>query len=131
MMEAVAGEVVQVFSNLIANAIDAIPFGGHLAVRIRNCTSGTRNVDGVRVTIADSGTGISPQDQARIFEPFFTTKKDVGTGLGLWVAAELIRKYQGWVRMRSSTQDGHRGTTFIVFLPTVQKMEASAATIAS
>jgi len=127
LVEAVSGEVVQVFSNLIANAIDATPLGGRVAVRIRPAGAAV----GVRVTVADSGMGISPEDQAKIFEPFFTTKKDVGTGLGLWVAAELVRKYQGWIRMRSRTKGERRGTTFVVFLPTNQKMEASFASIAS
>jgi PAS domain S-box-containing protein len=127
-VEAVPGEIVQVFSNLIANAIDATPLGGSLAVRTRRTSSGrNQDTDGVQVTVADSGTGIAREDRAKVFEPFFTTKKDVGTGLGLWVAAELIRKHHGWIRMRSSTQDPYRGTTFIVFLPIAQTVEASAA----
>ncbi len=131
-VEAVPGEVVQVFSNLIANAIDATPLGGLLAVRTRKTgVGGDQDVVGVRVTIADSGTGIAREDQAKVFEPFFTTKKDVGTGLGLWVAAELIHKHHGWIRMRSSTAESHRGTTFIVFLPIVQKVGTTAASRAS
>ncbi len=131
-VEAVPGEVVQIFSNLIANAIDASPVGGSLAVRTREVYAGTnREIPGVRITIADSGTGIAREDRAKVFEPFFTTKKDVGTGLGLWVAAELIRKHHGWIRMRSSTEESHRGTTFIVFLPIVQNAGATAASMAS
>jgi PAS domain S-box-containing protein len=130
-VEAVPGEVVQVFSNLIANAIDGSALGGSLAVRTRNVYAGTNlDIPGVRITIADSGTGIAREDRAKVFEPFFTTKKDVGTGLGLWVAAELIRKHHGWIRMRSSTDESHRGTTFIVFLPIAQ-MGASAPSMAS
>lgn len=127
-VEAVPGELVQVFSNLIANAIDASPLGGALVLRIKNVTGGTgHDVPGVRVSIADNGSGIPAEVRSRIFEPFFTTKKDVGTGLGLWVAAELIRKYGGWIRMRSCTKDSRRGTTFSVFLPQAQKTEANAA----
>ena len=127
-VEAVPGELVQVFSNLIANAIDASPVGGALVLRIKNVTGGAgRDVPGVRVTIADNGSGIPAEVRSRIFEPFFTTKKDVGTGLGLWVAAELIRKYGGWIRIRSCTESSRRGTTFGVFLPQAQKIEANAA----
>ena len=114
-VQAVAGEVRQVFSNLIANAIDALPHGGRLALRIAYQRHPGRR--GVRVAIADNGSGIAPEHRASIFEPFFTTKKDVGTGLGLWVAQEIVGKYGGYIRVRSRVGPGNSGTVFTMFLP--------------
>lgn len=129
-VEGVPGELVQVFSNLIANAIDASPLGGSLAVRVKKVAGHSLGSGGgIRVTIADSGSGIDRDNRQRIFEPFFTTKKDVGTGLGLWVAAELIRKHKGSIRMRSSTDGPHRGTTFTVFLPFARDAAAVAGSV--
>ena len=71
----------------------------------------------MRVTIADNGVGIALENRHTIFEPFFTTKKDVGTGLGLWVAQEIVTKHGGALRVRSRTDDGRSGTVFTVFLP--------------
>jgi two-component system CheB/CheR fusion protein len=72
---------------------------------------------GIRVTIADSGIGIAPDNTARIFEPFFTTKGEQGTGLGLWVANGIISRLGGSIRMRSSVLPGKSGTCFSIFLP--------------
>ena len=55
----------------------------------------------VRLTIADNGMGISPDNLKRIFEPFFTTKQAVGTGLGLWISRELVKKNDGRIQVRS------------------------------
>jgi len=72
------------------------------------------NREKVRLTIADNGTGIDPEHRKHIFEPFFTTKQSVGTGLGLWVTSEIVKKHSGLIRVRS--QKG-RGTVFSVFFP--------------
>lgn len=114
-VHAVAGELRQVFSNLVANSIDAMPGGGKLTVRI--AYRGRNGRRGVRVTVADTGVGIAPENRHNIFEPFFTTKKDVGTGLGLWVAQEIVSKHGGALRVRSRIGDGSSGTVFTVFLP--------------
>jgi PAS domain S-box-containing protein len=124
-VQAVAGEVRQVFSNLVANAIDALPNGGRLAVRIAYCGCNARR--GVRVTIADNGAGIAAENRRDVFEPFFTTKKDVGTGLGLWVAQEIVCKHGGSVRVRSRTGAGRSGTVFTVFLPETIATDAQCA----
>ena len=60
----------------------------------------------VRLTIADNGTGISPDNLKRIFEPFFTTKQAVGTGLGLWITSELVKKNDGRIQVRSQLGTG-------------------------
>jgi two-component system, chemotaxis family, CheB/CheR fusion protein len=113
-----AGELRQLFANLIVNAADAMPQGGRLCLRVcRGREYAGEGRQGVRVTLSDSGTGIQPQDQPRLFEPFYTTKKESGTGLGLWLSEGIVRKHQGRIRVRSSARPGRSGTTFSLFLP--------------
>lgn len=115
-----AGEVRQVFANLIANSIDAMPEGGRLIVRARRSRSWkVPDRTGVRFAIADTGSGMDPEVRARAFEAFFTTKDVTGTGLGLWVSHEIIAKGKGLVHLRSRTaREGRRGgTVFEIFLP--------------
>ncbi len=113
-----AGELRQLFSNLIINAVDAMADGGRLTLHV---TPGHEWADrqrpGVRVTIADNGNGIPHSDMARIFEPFYTTKGDAGTGLGLWLSHGIVQKHGGSIRVRSRTIAGSSGTVFSVFLP--------------
>ena len=71
----------------------------------------------MRVSVCDSGAGIEREAICRIFEPFFTTKIETGTGLGLWVVAQLVERHNGRVRVRSSQRPGASGTVFSVFLP--------------
>jgi PAS domain S-box-containing protein len=113
-----AGELRQLFSNLLVNAVDAMPGGGRLRVRVwcGREPSGSRR-PGVQVVFADTGTGISSIDRSRLFEPFYTTKPESGTGLGLWLSEGIARKHQGAIRVRSSTRPGQSGTVFSVFLP--------------
>lgn len=120
-----AGELIQVVSNLVANALDAVQAGGKVAVR----TSPTRTKagDAVRISVADSGMGIDPEQLPRIFEPFFTTKKDVGTGLGLWITRELVSKHHGHIRVRSRRGSG---TVISVFLPCAPAVSATAEPLA-
>ncbi len=113
-----AGEIRQVISNLVANAIDALEEGGTLIIRVhrsREMTEASR--PGARIIVADSGSGIPPHHRKKVFEPFFTTKQDVGTGLGLWVSREMVHKHGGKIRLRSSTHPHRKGTVFSVFLP--------------
>jgi len=114
---AVAGELRQVFSNLLANSLDAIDQGGTIRIRVSTCSAlGDPAAPCLRVTVADNGRGISRSSQARIFEPFFTTKGTVGTGLGLWVTKQIIEKHGGQLRMRSRSEGERHGTVFSVFL---------------
>jgi PAS domain S-box-containing protein len=111
-----AGELRQLFANLVTNALDAMtPQGGRLIVRAR--AAQRQGIEGVRVTVADTGCGIPPEAQRHIFEPFFTTKDATGTGLGLWVSDQIIRKHQGTVRMRSRAAGESTGTVFSLFFP--------------
>ncbi|HEY6447197.1 MAG TPA: ATP-binding protein [Acidobacteriaceae bacterium] len=105
------GEMLQVFSNLVANAIDAMSAGGTLKV------STSPAMDGLEVIIADTGTGIRPEYQARIFEPFFTTKGELGTGIGLWFARQLIESRGGRISVTSSVEPKNSGTAFTIFIP--------------
>jgi signal transduction histidine kinase/HAMP domain-containing protein len=111
------GELRQVFANLIGNALDAMPTGGRLRLRVRRGPG--RRPDGhwcqgVRVSVADTGTGMTPDVLRRVFEAFFTTKQATGTGLGLWVSEEIVRKHFGSVRVRSRLRSG---TAFSIFFP--------------
>lgn len=111
-----AGELRQLFANLIVNALEAE------ASRIRIRVSHGRDWKkpgrrGVRVVIADNGAGVPLGVAAKIFEPFFTTKEQKGTGLGLWVSNGIVQKHEGFISMRTSTGLARRGTTFSIFLP--------------
>jgi signal transduction histidine kinase len=115
-----AGEVRQVFANLVGNAVDACSGGGRLVVRARRSRDWSApGRSGVRFTVADTGMGMAPAVRERIFEAFFTTKEVTGTGLGLWVSQEVIVKHHGLVHVRSRiAQSGKSsGTVFQIFLP--------------
>ena len=115
-----AGELRQVFANLVGNAIDAMPDGGRLSVRARRSQDwAAPGCSGVRFQVSDTGSGIALAVQKRIFEPFFTTKDITGTGLGLWVSSELVAKHKGTIRVRSHvSRDGEAsGTVFELFFP--------------
>jgi PAS domain S-box-containing protein len=112
------GELRQIFANLIANAIEALPDRGCLRIRASKAHLWkTSPQPGVRITFLDNGSGIPPAIRRRIFEPFFTTKKDVGTGLGLWLTANLVQKHRGLISIRSSIRPGRTWTAVSVFLP--------------
>jgi PAS domain S-box-containing protein len=118
ILQGVSGELRQVFSNLIANAIDALDeTGTHLRIRVHDACDWRQNQrQGIKVIIADDGAGMSPQTLANLFQPFYTTKGSKGTGVGLWVSQGIVAKHGGWVRVKSSTGKRH-GTCFVVFLP--------------
>jgi PAS domain S-box-containing protein len=112
------GEIRQVLSNLIVNAIDAMhPHGGRLLLRSREGTDWQTGRKGLILTVADTGSGMSSDTAAKIFEPFFTTKEIGGTGLGLWVSHEIVQRHGGTLAVRSSQRKAHSGTVFTLFLP--------------
>ena len=115
-----AGELRQVFANLIGNAIDAMPAGGRLVLRARRSQDWTDpSRRGVRFQVADTGSGMTAAVRKHIFEPFFTTKEVTGTGLGLWVSSEIVVKHRGSMRVRSHSDElgGKSGTIFELFFP--------------
>jgi PAS domain S-box-containing protein len=126
MVKAQGTHLHQVLLNLAVNARDAMPQGGGLAISAENVTlteedarmirSG-RSGDFVRITVADTGTGIRAEDRERIWEPFFTTKPEgVGTGLGLPTVRGIVTRYQGFIDVESAPD---RGTCFKIYLPAV------------
>lgn len=109
------GELTQLFANLVANAIDAMPEGGDLSVTVEPDDVSPAN--GVRVQMADTGTGISSELLEKIFEPFFTTKEQHGTGIGLWLSRQFVEDHRGSIAVTSKTDSEDHGTTFRIFLP--------------
>jgi PAS domain S-box-containing protein len=112
------GELRQVVANLLGNAIEAVGRDhGRIWLRAHVARDWRRGRSGVRVIIADNGRGIPAGLREKIFDPFFTTKGESGTGLGLWITSDIIRKYDGTIRLRSATRAGRSGTCFSIFLP--------------
>ena len=112
------GELRQVFSNLIVNAVDAMPGGGKLRIRVRPSSNRRSQQHGVRLVVADTGSGIPRDHLIHLFEPFFTTKGEKGTGLGLWVSRDIISKHDGTIHIRTAFGARKNGTCFSIFLPT-------------
>jgi signal transduction histidine kinase len=113
------GEIRQVLANLIGNAIDALPLGGRLILRTAPARDWIRGTQGVRLTVADDGTGMDEATREHIFDAFFSTKGITGTGLGLWISQEIVLKHGGHLRVRSrkTTTDKPGGTVCAIFLP--------------
>jgi PAS domain S-box-containing protein len=120
-----SGELRQLLANLLVNAVDAMEDGGTLQVGVTSARNWSDGREGVRITVADNGSGIPHDDLTQIFEPFYTTKKDTGTGLGLWVSRGIVQKHGGSIRVRSRAEHTNgrgaavrgTGTVFWIFLP--------------
>jgi PAS domain S-box-containing protein len=114
------GELRQVFSNIVVNAADALEkTGGKLCIHLVESFDWANPTQrGLRATISDTGPGIPAEERKQIFEPFYTTKGKKGAGVGLWLCLDIVQKYGGKIRVRSTTRPGRSGTTFCVFLPT-------------
>ena len=112
-----AGEVRQALASIVMNASDAMPHGGRLRIRVRSGKDWRTGAPAARITIADTGHGMPPDVMRRIFEPFFTTRGEVGTGLGLWVAAGILEKHNGTVHVRSISGAPESGTAFLLIFP--------------
>jgi PAS domain S-box-containing protein len=118
------GEIRQVLSNLVGNALDAVPEGGVIKVHVFPSRDWRHPwQEGVRISVADNGHGIRHEHLASIFDPFFTTKGEKGTGLGLWVSYGIVQKYGGTVHVHSSVRPQHSGTCFSVFFPQTAVVE--------
>ena len=120
LVQADQSQLEQVIMNLATNARQAMPEGGTLTISIKKFQSGKDNPDMppgeyVRLSVVDTGIGMTEEVQSRVFEPFFTTKK-MGTGLGLSTVYGIIKQSGGYVTLQSAPQ---QGSTFSVFLPVV------------
>jgi len=125
-----SGELRQLLANLLVNAVDAMADGGSLQVRVAAGCDWSSGRDGVRITVADNGSGIPSDKLRQIFEPFYTTKKDTGTGLGLWVSRGIVQKHGGSIRVRSRAEGRETGrstgTVFSIFLPQSHEITQAA-----
>lgn len=111
------GDIRQVLNNLIGNAIDSMRSGGRLVMRTGKTWLKRDNVPGVRITIADTGHGMSPATMKRVYEPFYTTKGINGTGLGLWISSGIVEKHRGRLQVYSRVTEDLSGTVFSLILP--------------
>ncbi|HEY2169580.1 MAG TPA: HAMP domain-containing sensor histidine kinase [Candidatus Angelobacter sp.] len=107
----------QMCANLLLNAADAMPSGGKMYARIASAHEWKDHRSGLRLTFADTGSGIAAKNLSRIWDPFFTTKGTAGNGIGLSLVKNTVQKHHGVLRVRSSTKAGHSGTVFSIFLP--------------
>jgi len=110
-------ELKQVFLNLIANAVQAMPAGGRLRLRVRDYVNARTETQGICVYVGDTGAGIDSEHAKQLFEPFFSTKAAKGTGLGLWISKGIVQKYEGNIHFRSVRMARGAATCFRVFLP--------------
>lgn len=117
-VECLDGEIRQVLSNLVGNALDAMHGSGRrLLLRSRDGTDPKTGRRGISITVADTGSGMSTSTLSSAFEPFFTTKGMSGTGLGLWISQEIVARHKGNLRVKSSQSPMRHGTVFRLFLP--------------
>lgn len=114
-VEASEGELRQVVVNLVSNALDAMPAGGKLLLRINRLDTSYSGGQKVRLTVADSGNGMTQDVLSRICEAFYTTKGNSGNGIGLWLSMEILRKYNAELRVKSSPG---LGTICTILFPT-------------
>ncbi len=108
------------FLNLIANALDAMPHGGRLTIKTQEDQLSTSSDNGrwLKISIIDTGIGITEESKKRIFDPFFTTKKvGEGTGLGLAICDKIVREHSGRLEVESAVG---KGSAFFVFIPVTQ-----------
>jgi PAS domain S-box-containing protein len=124
------GEIRQILSNLVRNAAEAIKGSGKVVIAAQKSSDYKSGEPGVRIFIADNGSGISADAAPHLFMPFFTTKGEDGTGVGLWITRQLVEKQSGTIRLRSRNQSGREdektGTVFMVWFPLQSKTMTEA-----
>jgi PAS domain S-box-containing protein len=119
------GELQQILTNILNNAAEASSKRRKATIRVRNSFDWTSpETPGVRITLADTGPGMTPETLRRLREPFYTTKDGTGTGLGVWVVQELVAKLKGRIAIRSSTHPAHCGTAISLFFPSAARNDA-------
>jgi len=130
LVEADEGQVGQVVQNIVLNAAQSMPFGGHVDMSLRNVRASEEGrppqlpaADYVAMTIRDHGTGIAPEILSRIFDPYFTTKEH-GSGLGLASSYSIVKSHGGFIHVASEPD---QGSTFTVYLPSIDTRAEAAA----
>jgi PAS domain S-box-containing protein len=125
------GQIGQVVQNIVINAMQAMPEGGALHIALRNAAVAAGDLPALaagrylKLSLADTGTGIRGEHLARIFDPYFTTKQQ-GSGLGLATVYSVVKKHQGHIEVESELG---RGTTFHIWLPAAQRSPEAAAPV--
>jgi PAS domain S-box-containing protein len=124
-LPAFPAELRQVFTNLIVNAVDAMPTGGKMRIHLRRRRefAGAKR-EGAVISLLDTGSGIPAETRKHLFQPFFTTKGEKGSGVGLWVSSGIVQRHGGSIRVRSDARPGRSYTCFQVFLPAEQGLGA-------
>jgi signal transduction histidine kinase len=107
-------ELRQVFVNIIGNALDAMKFAGILRLRVKDAKHPKTGEMGVKIVIADKGVGMSQTTQDHIFDAFFSTKESTGSGLGLYLSADILKKHNAAIQVKSKIGSG---TVFSIFIP--------------
>jgi len=107
-------EILQVISNLVLNALEAVPSGdGRLSLHV------SKTDKGASITVSDNGKGVPENMRERLFEPYVTSKRS-GTGLGLWLSGRIIKRHGGTIQVHTSDTEPNRGSSFCVTLPISQ-----------
>ena len=119
------GEIMQVISNLITNAIYAMPSGGTLSIAVKDLSPDNGNGNGVVLSVEDTGIGISKEQLPRIFDAFYTTRSNIGTGIGLFVARQFIESHGGRIEVQSRTGPRSHGTKMSIYLPLASQSAAA------
>jgi len=119
------GEIRQSFSNLVANAVQALSEGGTLQVGAQ--VAQEQGEPGVLIDVKDDGPGIQPEHMEFLFDPFFTAGKKTGTGLGLWLVRQIVEKHGGSVRVKTNTTPLEHGSCFSIFLPAHERVNKAVA----
>jgi len=112
-----AGEIKQVFVNLIGNALDAMHGNGFLRIRTRLVNTSIAGGQIIRIIVADNGAGIDKETFERLFDPFNTTKGPTRTGLGLWMCEQIVHRHSGKITVKSHQHGARRGTIVVLDLP--------------
>jgi signal transduction histidine kinase len=127
--EVVEGEMRQVFSNVLMNALQAVGSSGRVRVAVE--TVRKPKTPGMLISVDDDGRGISAEDLGHIFEPFFTTNRGSGTGLGLWIAKQIVERHHGTIHVESATEGDAKGTRVRIFLPSVAAPASQMAPVST
>ena len=116
---------MQVISNLITNAIYAMPSGGTLSIAVKDLSPDNGTGNGVVLSVEDTGIGISKEQLPRIFDAFYTTRSNIGTGIGLFVARQFIESHGGRIEVQSRTGPRSHGTKMSIYLPLASQSAAA------